>query len=214
MLNSSFIDNVDGITGKGGGYYYRDNSRRAPHNLYTTGKNLAAAIKNYGYTSSLPEDYTPHYQFTTEDVPNMLENGEDAAVVKMYYVDAKPWFLYNKKDGLYYRYEFGDKQVDGATGKQLAVKNIILQNCASSLKDSKNGTLDINYQSGGTGKYITNGKAIDITWSRASASAKTQYFDENGKEIILNPGKTWVEIVENSRASQNVIYHTAEEFQK
>ena len=144
----------------------------------------------------------------------MLENGEEAAVVKMYYVDAKPWFLYNKKDGLYYRYEFGDKQVDGATGKQLAVKNIILQNCASSLKDSKNGTLDINYQSGGTGKYITNGKAIDITWSRASASAKTQYFDENGKEIILNPGKTWVEIVENSRASQNVIYHTAEEFQK
>ena len=66
----------------------------------------------------------------------MLENGEDAALVKMYYVDAKPWFLYNKKDGLYYRYEFGDKQVDGATGKQLAVKNIILQNCTSSLKDS------------------------------------------------------------------------------
>ncbi len=171
-------------------------------------------LKNYGYTSSLPENYTPHYQFATEETQNMLENGEDAAVVKMYYVDAKPWFLYNKKDGLYYRYEFGDKQVDGATGKQLAVKNIILQNCTSSLKDSKNGTLDINYQSGGTGKYITNGKAIDITWTRASASSKTQYYDENGKEIILNPGKTWVEIVENSRASQNVIYHTAEEFQK
>ena len=36
VLNSSFIDNVDGITGKGGAFYYRDNSRRAPHNLYTT----------------------------------------------------------------------------------------------------------------------------------------------------------------------------------
>ena len=134
---------MDGITGKGGGYYYRDNSRRAPHNLYTTGKDLAAAIKNYGYTSSLPENYTPHYQFATEETQNMLENGEDAAVVKMYYVDAKPWFLYNKKDGLYYRYEFGDKQVDGATGKQLAVKNIILQNCTSSLKDSLSLTVII-----------------------------------------------------------------------
>ena len=71
---------MDGITGKGGGYYYRDNSRRAPHNLYTTGKDLAAAIKNYGYTSSLPENYTPHYQFATEETQNMLENGEDAAV--------------------------------------------------------------------------------------------------------------------------------------
>ena len=45
-------------------------------------------------------------------------------------------------------------------------------------------------------------------------NALQMYYDENGKEIILNPGKTWVEIVENSRASQNVIYHTAEEFQK
>ena len=52
----------------------------------------------------------------------------------------------------------------------------------------------------------------DIDLLRGDWSYK--YYDENGKEIILNPGKTWVEIVENSRASQNVIYHTAEEFQK
>ncbi len=41
VLNSSFIDNVDGITGKGGAFYYRDNSRRAPHNLYTTGEKFS-----------------------------------------------------------------------------------------------------------------------------------------------------------------------------
>ena len=112
--------------------------------------------------------------------------------------------LYNEKDGLYYRYEFGDKQVDGATGKQLAVKNIILQNCASSLKDSKNGTLDINYQSGGTGKYITNGKAIDITWSRASASAKTQYFDENGKAVYKAAGSKFPYLVRINISDLNI----------
>ena len=137
-----------------------------------------------------------------------------AAVVKMYYVDAKPWFVYNKKNGLYYRYEFGEKQVDGLTGKQLAVKNIIIQNCNSSLKNPQNGTLDIDVLSGGTGKYITNGRVIDITWKRKSQNDKTRYYDEDGDEIVLNPGKTWVEICENSRASQNVIYSTEEEFQK
>ncbi len=86
--------------------------------------------------------------------------------VSLYYVDAKPWFVYNETDGLYYRYEFGDKQIDGSTGEQLAVKNIILQNCYSSLKDSKNGTLDIDYLSGGSGMYITNGKAVPITWKK------------------------------------------------
>lgn len=214
VLNSSFIDNVDGITGKGGTYYYRDNSRKAPHNLYTTGESLQSAMADYGYDTSLPEDYTPHYQFATEEAPNLLSDGADAAVVQMYYVDAKPWFVYNEEDGLYYRYEFGFEQVDGATGEQLAVKNIIIQNCYSSLKDSSNGTLDIDYLSGGTGKFITNGKAIDITWSRDSASDITHYYDVNGDEIILNPGKIWVEIVENGRASGNIIYSTKEEFQE
>ena len=113
--------------------------------------------------------------------------------------------VYNETDGLYYRYEFGDKQIDGSTGEQLAVKNIILQNCYSSLKDSKNGTLDIDYLSGGSGMYITNGKAVPITWKRASANDITHYYTQDGQEITLNPGKTWVEIVENSRASQNKI---------
>ena len=205
ILNSSFIDNVDGITGKGGAFYYRDHSRKAPHNLYTTGENIASAMKTYGFDTSLPEDYTPHYQFTTEEAENMLSDGTDAKKISMYYVDAKPWFEYNEKDGLYYRYEFGEKQVDGLTGKQLKVKNIIIQNCRSSLKDSKNGTLDIDYLSGGDGKFITNGKAVDITWTRKSDSDITHYFDEKGQEIVLNPGKTWVEICENSRSSGNVI---------
>ena len=50
-----------------------------------------------------------------------------------------------------------------------------------------------------------HGKAVPITWKRASANDITHYYTQDGQEIILNPGKTWVEIVENSRASQNKI---------
>jgi hypothetical protein len=213
LLNSDFIDNVDGITGKGGTYYYRDSSKNAPHNLYTTGADIAKAMQDYGFEATLSEGFTSHYQFAAEDDPNMLEDGEDAAVVKMYYLDAKPWFEYNEDTGLYERYEFGGAQTDGLNDTQLAVKNIILQDCAVTLKDSNNGTLDINHIStAGTGKYITNGKAIDITWSRTSDTDKTRYFDESGQEILLNPGKTWVEIVQSTNAGDNVIYPTKEGF--
>ncbi len=214
VLNSSYIENVDGITGKGGTYYYRDNGRKAPHNLYTTGEKLAAAMSDYGYDTKLPDNQAAHYKFTTEDAPNLLSDGKKAAVVKLYYVDAKPWFEYNKKDGLYYRFEFGNKQVDGLNNKQLAVKNIIIQNCASSLKDSGNGTLDINYMSGGDGMYITNGRAVSITWRRESAGDITHYYDENGDEIVLNPGKTWVAVCENKKSKGNIIYSTKKEFRQ
>ena len=205
VLNSSFIDNVDGITGKGGQYFYRDNSRKAPHNLYTTSDLIASGIEKYGFSTMLSDSYGSHYQFATEEEPNLLTDGVDATKISMYYVDPKPWFEYNSEDGLYYRFEFGAPQKDGLTDQQIAVTNIIIQNCYSTLKDSGNGTLDIDYQSGGTGKFITKGKAIDITWSRESSSSKTKYYDTNGNEIVLNPGTTWVEIVENSKADKNTI---------
>lgn len=205
VLNSSFIDNVDGITGAGGKYFYRDSSRKAPHNLYTTSDMLAAGISDFGYRTKLTDSGEPHYLFADEDEPSVLKDGVDANKVSLYYVDPKPWFEYNSEDGKYYRFEFGAPQVDALTGEQLAVTNIIIQNCYSSLKDASNGTLDIDYQSGGTGIFITGGKAIDITWTRESASARTRYYDPNGNEIVLNPGTTWVAIAENSKAGKNII---------
>lgn len=60
-----------------------------------------------------------------QKIPKICWIRRSCEKVSLYYVDAKPWFVYNETDGLYYRYEFGDKQIDGSTGEQLAVKNII-----------------------------------------------------------------------------------------
>ena len=54
-------------------------------------------------------------------------------------------------------------------------------------------------------RYITNGRAIDITWSRDSAWEADHYYDSEGNEITLNPGKTWILIVLDSYADQTVI---------
>ena len=99
-----------------------------------------SAIKSYGYDTKLPENYTSHYRFTTEDSQNLLDQGEVAKKVSLYYVDAKPWFVYNETDGLYYRYEFGDKQIDGSTfspGHSLC--NRILMGTGERRKDKISG---------------------------------------------------------------------------
>ncbi len=57
----------------------------------------------------------------------------------------------------------------------------------------------------GTGKYITNGKCIDITWTRESESGKTRYYDTDGNEIVLNQGVTWVEIAQDTYAGNITI---------
>ena len=64
------------------------------------------------------------------------------------------------------------------------------------LNDGENkGRQDINTVGSGSGKYITNGKSMDIKWSKSSRKSKTVYTDTSGKEIVLNPGITYIQII-------------------
>lgn len=214
ILNSDKIDNLDGIEGRVDSLlFYRTDDRKKPHNAYITSDGITAAIEDKGYDTAYAENYKGHYQFAADEERVTLENGEDAVVVKPYYFYNKPWFVYNSEDGLYYRYQFDNPQVDALTNEQTAVSNIIYQYCDSSVIDTKYGYLDVNLTSGGKGKYFTNGKMIDITWSKQSDSEPTKYFDADGNEITLNQGKTWVCIIENSHAEKCAVYNSVEEFE-
>ena len=136
--------------------------------------------------------------------------GEDALVVSPGYFVNKPWFVYNSEDGKYYRYEFKDKQIDGANENQLAVKNILIQYCSWSKMD-ENGYLDIETTSGGEGIYITNGKMMRVNWNKDNEDSPARYYDEAGNEIKLNQGKTWVCVVRNDYKDRFGVYKTQEE---
>ena len=49
--------------------------------------------------------------------------------------------------------------------------------------------------SGQKGYYITNGKAIPISWTKTSDTERTIYYDTNGDEITINTGKTYIGFV-------------------
>lgn len=189
--------------------FYRDANRKAPHNAFTSGEGIAAGIEKKGYRTELAETYSGHYQFAEDDVQVEL-TGEDALVVSPGYFVNKPWFVYNSEDGLYYRYEFKDKQIDGVTDSQLAVKNILIQYCDWSKMD-ENGYLDINTTSGGDGIYITNGKMERVTWTKANEDSPARYFNEAGDEITLNQGKTWVCVARKDHKDRFGVYATQEE---
>ncbi|MEE1078881.1 MAG: DUF3048 domain-containing protein [Agathobacter sp.] len=213
VLESEYIDAIDGTTGKAAPYYIADSSRKAPHHLYTSGELADQAIETYGYETTLDDDYKTHYQFAKEDEPNLLEDGNDCAVIQTYFLHAKPWFTYNEEDGLYYRFEFGEPQMDALNDTQIAVKNVIIQEVTNSMLDESAGTLWLDYIGTGVGKYITNGKCIDITWERESDYSITRYYDKDGNEIQLNPGKTWVEVTQAEYTDKNVVYATLEDFE-
>ena len=87
------------------------------------------------------------------------------------------------------------------------------QVCDWYVADEEAGYLSIDTMSGGSGYYITNGKAVPVTWSKESQSAPTRYYDADGNEITLNQGKTWVCIIQDTYADRVAFYASEEEFQ-
>lgn len=214
LLDKGKVDNLDERVGATG--FFRDNSRSAPQNLYADSEGLEKCIQDKGYDRNYSDLYTGYFQFNKDDEHEIeLSGGMDAAVVTVYQSDCKPWFVYNEKDGLYYRYEFGKEQMDQVTNTQLAVKNVIIQECTvETYYDEENhDRVDVGINKGGYGKYITNGKAIDISWTSDGFGKGTHYFDMDGNEITLNQGKTWINIMDVNYATNNMIYSTVEQYE-
>ncbi len=214
ILDLAEVHNISGMDGSVESVaYYRDKSRKSPHNVFTTAEGLAAASEKKGYPTAYHAAYQGHYQFAAADAPQLPANGIPALVVSPGYLVNKPWFVYNEADGLYYRYQFKKEHIDGGEeegNQQLKVKNILIQYCGWSNMD-ENGYLDIDTLSGGEGKYITNGRVMDVTWRRENEDSPTRYYDPAGKEILLNPGKTWVCIVRDTYKDRFSLYNTQEE---
>ncbi|MEY8516074.1 DUF3048 domain-containing protein [Lachnospiraceae bacterium 29-84] len=210
ILAQDDVHNLSGLDSSiGDTTFYRDSSRKAPHNVFTDAEKILAGIGKKGYRTELSDSYSGHYKFAEDDASVQLD-GEDALVVSPGYFVNKPWFVYDKKDGLYYRYEFKDKHIDGANDQQLAVKNILVQYCAWSYKD-ENGYMDIDTVSGGDAIYITNGKMEKVTWKKEGENAPARYFAEDGEEITLNQGKTWVCIARDKYKDRFAVYADEDE---
>jgi len=203
-LESDDVDNISGLLGSTYGCFYRDYTfHSGEHTAYIGAEGLAKAMEIRGYSYDYEDDFKPMYKFAwvgDEYVVNN-ENGEDAGYLATGYPYNTPYFVYHPDEGVYYRYQFGGAHTDAENGEQLKVKNIILeyQNYDIYQRQTIEHPVYLHFDTtaGGKGKYITNGKAIDITWSRPSFWEPVQYFDSEGNEITLNTGKTWVCLIQN-----------------
>ena len=209
-LESDDVDNISGLLGSTYGCFYRDYTYHSgEHTAYIGEEGLLKAMDIRGYSDTHPDDYETPYNFAWvgEEVTN--EGGDEASYVATGYPYNTPYFVYNPDEGVYYRYQFNEPHIDVETGEQLKVKNIILEyqnyDIYQRTKIEHAVYLHFDTTAGGKGKYITNGKAVDITWERKSFWEPVTYYDADGNELKVNTGKTWTCLIQNQYLGNCVI---------
>ena len=200
LLNTGIVDNLSGLDGSLNAMFYRTNDRKAPHNAYTSGEGITSGIEKKSYRKTYKEDFKGHYLFATEK-ENTLSAGTACDTIKPYYFYNQPSFVYDAETKLYQRFQFGKEEIDAVDGEQICVSNVIFQNVSGSMYEST-PYLNLTVSGSGEGKFFTRGKMIDITWEK-EADGITHYYDYTGEEIVLNPGKTWVCIIQKEYADDN-----------
>ena len=111
----------------------------------------------------------------------------------------KSAFTYDASTGLYKKNIHGKAQVDGANGQQIAFANVIVQYTNWEKLDKKGYLSFQNIDNTSDGYYFTKGKAIHVRWSKTAEYAPTVYYDDNGNEIQMNTGKTYIAIAQKGR---------------
>ena len=176
-----------------GKYYYRDNNRKAPHNLYTSSEKILQAIKDKKYNlkaeSSLKFD---NEFFNNNDLKEALN------------ITIKPNNVYETsytfEDGTYTKLMDGEIAKDAITNSPLTFTNIVVQKTDITLQ-TDNSHLNIDLVSSGEGYIFSNGKVIEMKWSKDSQYDDTKLYDLDGNPISLSEGNTIWNIVD----SQSII---------
>ena len=188
---------------------YRDTAKNSTDNAFTSTSNIKSAMEYYDYPLEYRDGYADeqHYMFASDKEPNTLEQYPDA--ISALNVDMSPaypvtncYFKYNESTGLYDRYQHlaGDSDgphIDLANNKQLAFKNILIQNTYFEVRDQKGYLAFQCHDTTRDGWFFTNGKGIHVNWEKTSDYGATRYYDDDGNEIKLNTGKTMVCILED-----------------
>lgn len=197
-LADSGIDHIDGTEGIGNVFCYRTSDRKAPHNCYASTEGILKAFEKQGFSLTHSDSYdSGKFVFNSEDTE--LADGTAAnKITTAFNSDRKPWFEYNAEDKLYYRFEYGDKQIDETSGNQLTYKNVIIQFAPHSVLDAKKDLQEIKLTGTGEGFYATDGKIIPITWEKQTDKTTTKYYTLDGQQLQMNPGKTWITIFKDT----------------
>lgn len=191
-ISSLGVNNINGIS-ETTKEFWRVKDKRSPHNVATSTEKILEIANRKGYRTTSSQDSVLNY--TTDEVN--LDEGQVAEDITIpYSASNRVEWIYNSETKRYTRYSKGDKQTDWTTGEDITAKNIIVEFIANStLNDGENkGRQTMNTIGSEEGYYITNGKAIKITCEKTTRSSQTVYKDENGNEIDVNDGNTFVQI--------------------
>lgn len=192
------VNNINGMTDVSP--FARDNEQKAPHNVYTTSQKIKTYLNSKNYSSKSSNWKLLNYSVDKINLNEQFQNTNNTSLLEannvsiVYSNNEYRSYNYDDVNKYYLRSMNGSAHLDGISAKQLNYKNIIIMKVENKTIDNE-GRQDLTTTGTGDGYYITNGYAIPIKWLKESRISKTKYTYQDGTEVKVNDGNTFIQIV-------------------
>lgn len=194
-LKKERIAALDEITNAGSAFW-RDRSRKAPHNLYTDLEKIREVAGERGFTAN-PLTH-PVYTFVKNDagaVETITADAEDAPRVDITFLmkSYKVSYEFDAASRSYKRSINGSKHIDLNNEEQLSAASVIVMGAKHRTLDNV-GRLDVKLTGTGPALLFQQGKVKKVEWKRDKASDPIRFYDQ-GREAAFQQGQTHILIV-------------------
>lgn len=191
------IDYIDGNQISDSTVFSRDPERQkkysSEHTAYLKGQNMAEILKKYDIrTDYLDETDETAFNFRTDG--KITKGNTDCDKVTLNFSDKYySTFTYDAETKTYKKQHSGSAHMDQRSGEQLSYTNVFV--LETEVTTYQGGPLmQVNWK-GGTGYYISNGKSQKITWKKKSEDSKIVVYNEKGKQLKVNTGKSYIGVI-------------------
>lgn len=197
-LQSWKADHMDGVNGGSDAeIFWRDAARHKAagyeHSMLTSGQNISDYLAKGRFRTEHKAGYTEQQTFVEDGTPAADTAAEHVTLHFSNYKTGK--FDYDAASKLYLISQYGDKYVDGNTGTQVGVTNLlVLETAISVISGDTAGRLTVKLK-GGKGTFFCGGKSLPIQWSKADRNSSLLYTTEDGMPLHLGQGRSYVCII-------------------
>lgn len=207
-IKSWGVDNMDGVNGGSDAkIFWRDPDRKKnagyEHSLVTSGEKVLEYLAKGKFQLEHRDGYTYDQTFALDGTP---AGGSDAGKVTLKFSNYKTGtFTYAADSGLYLVGQYGKEYVDGNTGEQIGVTNVlVLETDIGEIPGDTYLRCRARMTGEGSGTFFCGGKSTAIRWSKADRSSPFVYTLEDGSPLTLGQGTSYICIIDPDRSTLTV----------
>ncbi|MHB1347217.1 MAG: DUF3048 domain-containing protein [Candidatus Humimicrobiaceae bacterium] len=173
---------------------WRDSSRVAPHNAYSSTEKLAAAAENNGYSLQGGQSPLNFKLDASEDKKGSTGSIKIDFSTATFASD----FEYDKSSNKYLKSIGGNPNIDRETNEQLSFNNVVA--LVTDIANSGDSAGHMIVRTTGSGKafFFFDGNVTEGTWERQSVTEAMQFKDNAGNNVLFNRGSTFIGMVQGT----------------